>query len=432
MCESSLPEPNQPIFLTETQVQFVIDGSLTSAPARVMQHLWPSPGVTVKVSNVARNPQPIPLSSSDPAREGVSVLPTMSEGPSMVQLDNGRWIRVVPSSWLPFQQEAELRLQESPSTVLDSGKPIVRLQFDLLNVTGDIFTWPLTLQAQPCVVEISPVPDLLELEKVLRANGGYAVTHKGIVQCVEGEAFSEDEAEMFRRGLEQFLSFVCGTQCGATNVVGFDTEGKEVWKQWGSYHVSWWKRRRSWSDITVREGVAKAFERFCLEYRNAREHLDRVLGWYVYSNESSLADLSIILNQTALEVLTSLMPSGKGGKPLGERIAQMLRIQGIDPQIPINCSTLTALAERYDFEHGPHMLVAIRNSMVHPDAKVDLSSMGEYREAKQLGLWYIELLLLRMIEYEGEYASRLIDVQRPGRTEFVPWTDAVSIDDDHL
>ena len=104
MNTSSLPEPNQPIFLTEEQVQFRIDGSLTSALAKVAQHLWPRPGVTIKVSDVERNPQPIPESSSDPSPKGVSRFPITSEGPTKVQLENGAWIAVVANSWFPFQK----------------------------------------------------------------------------------------------------------------------------------------------------------------------------------------------------------------------------------------------------------------------------------------------------------------------------------------
>ena len=427
----SQPEPNQPIFLTEEQVQFGIDGSLTAAQARITQHLWPRPGVTIKVSEVTRNPQPISESSSDSAPKGVLRLPLTSEGPAKVQLENGVWIAVVPTSWITFQQEAELHLQQNPSTVLDTGKPITRLQFDLLNVTSDVFNWPLALQAQSSMVQINPVPNLIELEKVLRTDSGYAVTHRAMVQRSDGESFSMYEAEIFLRGLEHFLSFACGTQCGATNVVGFDAHGDEAWKQWGSYHVSPWVRRRSWSDVTMRGDLAEIFERFCLKYRKAREHLDRILGWYLYSNESGAQDLSIVLNQTVLEILTSVMPGGTGKKP-GERIAALLCKQGIDPQIPDAFSELTTLASQNGFEHGPHSLVAIRNSMVHPDTKVEINSIDAYHEAKQLGLWYIELLLLRMFEYDGEYASRLVDVQLAGDTEPVPWSNAVSTDDDRL
>ncbi|MDE2715775.1 MAG: hypothetical protein OXI33_02025 [Chloroflexota bacterium] len=428
MSTFSLPQLNQPIFLTETQVQFHIDGNLTSAPATITQHLWPRPGVVIRVSEVARNPQPISENSSDPAPKGA--LPILSEGPTKVQLDNGVWIAVVPNSWIPFQEEAELRLQQNPSTVLETGKPITRLQFDLLNITGDLFDRPLVLQTQSCIVQISPVPNFIELENALRKDSGYAVTHRGIVQCIEGESFSMEDARILRWGLEHFLSFACGTQCRATNIVGFDAEGNEAWKQWGSYHVNLWSKRLSWSDLTIRGALTGIFERFWMEYRKSKEHLDRILGWYVYSNETSAADLSIVLNQTVLEILTSLMPSGEEGESRGTRIVKMLRNQGIDLQIPDVCSKLKALAAQHGFEHGPRTLAEIRNSMVHPNESVEMDSIDAYYEAKQLGLWYIDLLLLRMFEYEGEYVSRLGDAGLPGDTELVPWSNEVSPDGD--
>ena len=388
--------------------------------------MWPRPSVIIKVSDVARNPQPISESLSDSGPK--SMLPPLSERPAKVQLENGVWIAVVPTPWPTFQQEAELRLQQNPSTVLDTGEPITRLKFDLLNVTSDVFVQPLTLQAQSDLVRISPVPTLIKLEEALRTGSGYAVTHRAMVQRSDGDSISREDAEVFLRGLEHFLSFACGTQCGATNVVGFDAQGDEAWKQWGSYHVSPWVRRRSWSDVTIRGNLAEIFERFWLKYRKSREHMDRILGWYLYSNESGVQDLSIVLNQTVLEILTSVMPGGTG-KTLGKRIAALLRKQGIDPQIPDTFSELTTLANEYGFEHGPHSLVAIRNSMVHPDTKVEINSIDAYHEAKQLGLWYIELLLLRMFEYKGEYASRLVDVQRAGKTELVPWSNEFDPDD---
>ena len=59
-----------------------------------------------------------------------------------------------------------------------------------------------------------------------------------------------------------------------------------------------------------------------------------------------------------------------------------------------------------------------------------LYTIGAYREAKQLGLWYIELLLLRMFEYEGEYVSRLRGARLPGATEPVPWSNEDNPDED--
>ena len=389
-----MSEPNQPALLAELQVQFTLDGRFVSAPSRVFQRLWPSPQVVFEISNVQRDPQPISQSTSG------STFP----------------LKVVPTSWLFHQDDAVLHLKESPSVILNTGKPLVSLRYDVLNITRDLFHWPLTLQAPPWLVRFDPVPRLGELEKALRSNGGFAVTHGGTIQHSGGKGFSEDDAQFFLRGLGHFLSFVCGTQCGITNVVGFDSEGYEAWKQWGSYHVSPWQRHHSWTDI---------FECFWLTYRKSSKHLDRVLGWYVYSNETEALDLGIVLNQTVLEVLTTLIPSGKGkGGSIGCRVANMLKEQGIDPQIPAYCSELIAMAKHCNFKHGPHTLAEIRNSIVHVNAHLGLPSIDTYHEAKQLGLWYVELLLLKMFKYTGEYASRLTGVQQAGATELVPWASA--------
>ena len=415
-------EHTTPILLAEMGVQFTIDGRLVSAPASVFQLLWPSPRVIVKVSDVPRDPQPLPKSTSESASKIVRSFPLTSEGPSTVLFENGMQVKVVPSSWLFSQQDAEIHLQESPSVVLDSGDPIVRLDFSVLNFTNDVLNWPLPLQAPPWHVRIDPIPHLTELQRVLRIDSGYAVTNRGTIHRSDGGAFSKDDANVFLRGLEHFLSFVCGTECAISNVTGFDSEGNEAWKRWGSYHISTWSGRRSWSDVTIRAALAEVFGRYWQNYCTTQKHLDRILGWYVHSNETGALDVSIILNQSVLELLTTLTLGEKGNTGgMGKRIANMLRQQKIPLQIPDYCKGLITLAEKYGFEHGPHTIVEIRNSMVHSKSTLQINSLDVYHEAKHLGLWYVELLLLRMFEYTGEYACRLTDVQVTGATESLPW-----------
>ena len=412
-------KPNELILLAEEQVQFIIDERHISVPGRVFQRLWPSPWVIVEVSGVTRDPKPSPPGSPT---ENFLSFPHSSEGPHSVQFENGGCVEVVPSSWLYGQQDAELHLKYSPSVAFSSGEPIVSLEFSILNITGDLFHWPLTLHAPPWLTTIEPVPGIRDIETALRADGGYAVTHKGWVQQSDGKGFSEDDAQLFLRGLGHFLSFACGSRCAIANVVGFNTRGDEAWKRWGSHSVSSWKSRRTWADITIREALPKIFGEFWLNYSSTSKHLDRVLGWYVSSNEAEALDLSVVLNQIVLELLISLMPSARDETgAIGIRIASMLQEQGIDPQIPLPCSALRALANEHGFVHGPHTLVEIRNSIVHSNSNLELVSNNTYREAQNLGLWYIELLLLRMFKYSGEFASRLADVQRAGATELVPW-----------
>ena len=59
--------------------------------------------------------------------------------------------------------------------------------------------------------------------------------------------------------------------------------------------------------------------------------------------------------------------------------------------------------------------------MIHAESLSGDIPIDAYYEARNLGLWYLELLLLKKFHYTGEYASRLIPVQRAGDTKLVPW-----------
>ena len=178
----------------------------------------------------------------------------------------------------------------------------------------------------------------------------------------DSKAFSEEEAENLLNGLDNFLSFVRGSSCAVTNVIGIGDDGGEAWKRWGAHAVSPWRGHRSWSDIHVIGALSDIFAVFWDDYKNSKNDLERVLGLYAYSNDVEVVDVSIILNQAALELL-AFLTVGEEGKT-GKRIAAALQKAGIDPQIPSFCEKLIALAEQKGYDHGPHALVGIRNSMI--------------------------------------------------------------------
>ena len=65
-------------------------------------------------------------------------------------------------------------------------------------------------------------------------------------------------------------------------------------------------RHRSWADVTVRNALPDLFGLFLQNYSTGKAELDKALGWYVHSNETEAMDVSIILNQAVLELLTYL------------------------------------------------------------------------------------------------------------------------------
>lgn len=400
-----MSQRDQAIQLGEMQVEFEIDGRSVRVPARAIEELIPEPHVFIEVSDVPRI-----------QRSG----PILSDGPSKMRLENGTDIDVVPFSWMITQPSASLPVAQSPCVALRTNLPIATLEFSVLNFSWRGRQFPIALQAPQWNVTIEPVPDLSKLEETLRSRGGYAITHLGRIDTQDGRTFSEDEAQAFLRGLDHFLSFVCGSHCAITNVVGRDGKGNEVWKRWGAYQVSSWRKRRSWFDFTVGGALPCIYPTFWKEYLG-RANLIRVLDLYAESNVSESIDISIILTQVALEVFASWHsqqnPSGK----TGERIADALNAVGIDTDVPSHLVELENLRKKHSWCHGPHSIVEVRNSLVHAGSTQISPSTDAYYEAKQLGLWYLELLLLNLFKHAGQYASRLEQVQTAGKTEWVPW-----------
>jgi len=62
------------------------------------------------------------------------------------------------------------------------------------------------------------------------------------------------------------------------------------------------------------------------------------------------------------------------------------------------------------WENGPHVITSLRNAVVHPTWKRH-TGLGipdlPWQDAARLSLWYVELLLLRFLEYRGSYRNRL-------------------------
>ena len=70
------------------------------------------------------------------------------------------------------------------------------------------------------------------------------------------------------------------------------------------------------------------------------------------------------------------------------------------------------------------LAINVRNKVVHPPDKiqsVEWPSGKELFEAWQLATWYLELGILRLLEYRGNYTSRLQLGGWSGRVKPVPW-----------
>ena len=411
---------NQSIPLGKMGIEFIIDGRSVRTLAKAALNLFPTPHIVFEVSDVPRDPWSVEPADQRPDLM-VRSAPILSEGPSVITLDNGIQLSVVPLSWMATQQDGSFHPTHSPCVVLQTDRPIEFMEFGVLNFPSSAGEQSHVLQAPPWSVRIEPASNLRELERTLRVDRGYAITHHGIISRLDKKTYSVEEARDVLDGLNHFLSFVCGSHCSLATVTGIDSKGNEAWKRWGSNHVSPWRRRRSWFDITISGALGKVFPVFWKKYAANKNDLGRAIDLYVGANEAEVVDVSLILTQAALELLSYLTVGSKSSKKTGEWIADSLSAARICLRIPIGFKELEQLQKREQCHHAPHTIVTLRNSVTHAETTRGPVSLDAYIQAKCLSLWYLELLFLKFFEYTGEYASRLNPVQTAGRTKLVPW-----------
>lgn len=272
----------------------------------------------------------------------------------------------------------------------------------------------------------------------LKALSGYAITHVGKLERIDGKAFSVDDADEMSEALYRYLSFCSGFWVAPILLVGFDASGNKVFEQWRSAKIERWRNVSSWFNDVSTHGLTAGFPGFLERWRDEtwNEPLLLALHWYGEANMSAGGvEGAVILAQAAFEVLAwtllvedkqVLSEDGFQKLPAMDKLRLLISDCGIPLGIPSSLSRLTEIAAAENWKDGPQALTEIRNALVHSNPKKRRKVLGASTEvrhdASDLSLWYLELVLLKIFGYQGEYANRLVrGVFRGGEIESVPW-----------
>ena len=411
-------EPHQPITLAKTNI-IEIDGQSVDVPVNVMFQLFPYPRVVIESER-------LPNIVLQKERFNIS----LRNGAQLDTMCLSRDLSTGGGSLIPARQ---------PVDVLDKGIPLRSVQFSILNFPvfygtqaryiDDEFhstrTPHTTLEASDWCIEITEVPNTGDFVRTLKRDRGYGITYNGIITRTDGADFSSEKVETLLEALRMFLSFVRGNYCSLALVEGKDQDEKPSWVRWGAHYVESWNSRQSWFRW-MRGGdiLSELFPEFftLFESRNEwKETITRAVDWYVQSNESA-THVGIILTQVALERLAYQVlgrARKEGRERTGEFIAKALRQSNLDPNIPQSCKELLKFP---NWAHGPHAIVEVRNDLVHPKANLGNISQYVHHEAWNLGQWYIEMILLNILGYQGKYINRLSGWdERDQAIQRVPW-----------
>ena len=311
------------------------------------------------------------------------------------------------------------------------------------------------LKAEGWKVTIDALKEINDLVHSLHSLSGYAVTHVGKLERSNGEEFTAKEASDFLEALFYFLSFTRGLWSELILPVGYNASGNPIWREWNPQRVRvdrWQDEEQevySWFWIDGSHSLVEIFPSFMRKWRDRdwRESLESVIHWYVESNKQvGGVKGSIVLTQAALELLTWVILVHKGDVPekdfkdtkntnynsTSRKINRLLKKLCIPQDIPFELANLRLFESNltYSKNNGPYAFTEVRNSITHADPetrqKLRNTASTAIIEAWELGLWYVELILLRLFDYQGLYVNRMLRRRLIGGLETVPWASTDS------
>ena len=420
---------NGSIKVAETSIRTINAAPVGNVFAQVMLHLSPTPRICIEIDSVQ-----LPSDFDE------------SVGAFDFSLDSGATFSVCPDLGRFERTKDKLLCKGSFTLANGSVTPmqpldeLTEVQFGLLNFPaflGEEYQPPKTieefkrgyqrrdsvrLEASPWVIEVKSFKNTRETLQRLIADGGYGLTHEGSIRRSDWKSFSVNQVPPLMELLRLFLSFARGVNCGLTLVVGMNDKGQRVWETWSASRPSPWSGKRSWFDHHHGMTLTELFPGFYRRLWKAPGHhpLTMALQWYLLSNETLSLEGGIVLTQAALERLSQELAKAKSDRKEGVWIADALKEAGIPPKVPSELKKLKELANSMTLQHGPHTLVKIRNDLIHSEMKFETPPGDIYFQARELGLWYVELMLLNRFGYAGQYGNRLAQ-EWQGQVERVPW-----------
>jgi hypothetical protein len=425
--------PNEPITLFTGTMEASQQGATFQADAKISLHWLPFPRIRFEIPEV-------------PGTLNVELGDISLRLPDGTEIDRARVTSLNPFTRMPgFPLRVSGVIDEAVSPLHDT--PAAYVLFILPNfedIKGAPIRYPnnsvraarTTLCGGGWRVTVDEAQDLERAKNSLQSSSGFAVTHLGRLEHEDGTTFTATEARKALDAFGCYVSFCCGRWAGPCLPHGFDASGQQIWETWDVYRTSAYHQRISWMDPRHTEHFEHPFAGFMKRWQDDAwsEVIQAATHWFVEANaQAGSVEGSIVLTQTAFEALASvvlvetqgwLSSEGYEKLPAFDRIRLLLAWCGIPTAIPAGLPELSKLAKSNGWPDTSTAMTLIRNTITHPTRKnrerFGMHPSEARSEAWALGLWNLELCLLRLFDYDGTYGSRLIN-RWLGVVTSVPW-----------
>lgn len=288
------------------------------------------------------------------------------------------------------------------------------------------------------LITIDKCIDYKDRIELLEDESGYLILCNGELSVKKGVITLAETKEILAC-LNNFLTLLNGKKTAALFAQGIFEE-QIIWTDFTPYIIDSHKNVQSWS----RTNETKEFNSLWKIFRNKwcikenRNFFSSVLHWYSEANQhAALIDGSIILAQTALELIYNWwiveekeMILGKDSDSISasNKIRLLISQLNVSNNPPLGFDGLIEFMKSLKIatKDAPEAIVNVRNAIVHSqkDKREKLSKIenrAKY-EALQVYIWYIELCLLRILEYNGKYYDRCSEERFVAKAIVkVPW-----------
>ncbi len=234
------------------------------------------------------------------------------------------------------------------------------------------------------------------------------------------------------------LSFIANREVGAGVVAGLNHGGKVIWSHWAPPRINQQRAPIRWCPELLTGEALPMLGSGISDFDSDEamvEIIDRAIGYSLAANDNALLDVKIPIACSGLELLSWAVLQRKGVMRTGDERHKlgpdgMLRLlldwAEIPATVPVDMGELENRRQQRceKVSGGPEVLFNVRNGLVHPPKRLDDPEWPEPEEqfqAWQLATWYLELGLLRTLDYKGEYWSRLQLGRSAYDLEPVPW-----------
>jgi hypothetical protein len=285
-----------------------------------------------------------------------------------------------------------------------------------------------------------------ELFDNLTESGGYAITHVGRIKKIDNSTFDSKEAVKILDILSHFLSFARGLKVPIVLFVGYDITGKKVYEQWDGAFSQPWKSRDSWLPKQDLRELQTIFPKFVSWWKDWGQSAQIVINMYLEANNNTFTDVSIILASSILEsmarvvlvekksIIVDSLYDKRGSLTPADKISLLLNELDIPASFPpshsgsiddlvrfVNNNIPESERKNKSASEASIVFTKIRNDITHAKKKYTLSSMVFF-DTMSLGLWYVEMVILAILEYDGVYSNRLRRPKWAGEYDLVPWS----------